>query len=254
VEDADYPTPAVSGFGAARDVLALHPSEPRLTEWFGQSRAITPEGTPSVLYRGEHGARAETEHLQSRINSLSFAEDRDAANIYAMSPNNSRIDKVVEAPRIIPVHLKIENPIIENRSDPFIELSDLADKLGRREAKRIAVKFDNDIRYTGNWDDNYASEYDSVAELLQKKPGEIKNLYFCAYRFLDDPVEVERLKKAGYDGAIHMGNGETATTLEYRVFYSRQVRSALSDRKMFWLRGESGFATDDRYDPDRKSS
>ena len=49
----------------------------------------------------------------------------------------------------MPVHLKIENPIIENRDDPFVELSDLIDKLGYREAKRIAIKFDNDIQLHG---------------------------------------------------------------------------------------------------------
>jgi hypothetical protein len=72
--------------------------------------------------------------------------------------------------------LRIENPIVENRDDPFIGLSHLADKLGRGEAKRIALKFDRDIRYTGNWDINYANEYDSVAQLLKEKPDELKNL------------------------------------------------------------------------------
>jgi hypothetical protein len=209
-------------------------------EWFGQSKASKPDGTPAVLYRGEHGANARSERSQSRLNSLSFVEDRDAANIYAMSPNNSRLDYLAEAPRITPVHLMIENPIIENRDDPFIDLSLLADKLGRREAKRIAIKFDNDIRYTGNWDVNYASRYSSAVELLKEKPDEFKNLYFSAYKFLDDPVEVERLKRAGYDGAIHVGNGETATSLEYRVFYSCQVRSAICGRRIFWRDGATG--------------
>lgn len=247
MEDADCRT--VSGFGAAQVALALGPSEPQLTDWFGQSRAITPNGTPSILYRGEHGSRSETEHLQSRLNGLSFVEDRDAANIYATSPNNSQLDKVAEAPRITPVHLKIENPIIENRDNPFVELSDLIDRLGHREAKRIAMKFDNDIRYTGNWDDNYSGKYGSVAELLKESPDELRNLYFCAYKFLDDPVEVERLKKAGYDGAIHIGNGATATFLEFRVFSSRQVRSALSGRSMFWRGGEIVFSAADRCGP-----
>jgi hypothetical protein len=253
-EDRDHPARAVTDYGTAQGVVTPRTPEKRLTEWFGQSRAIKPDGTPAILYRGEYGARVESEYLQSRLNSLSFAEDRDAANTYAMSPNNSQIDNVAEASRITPVHLKIENPIIENRNDPFVDLSHLADKLGRREAKRIAARFDNDIRYTGNWDDNYASEYGSVAQLLKEKPDELKNLYFNAHKFLDDPIEVERLKGAGYDGAIHMGNGKTATSLEYRVFDSRQVRSALSGRSMFWRGGETDFAASNKYDPDRRSS
>lgn len=207
--------------------------EHSLTKWFGQSRAVNPDGTVAVLYRGEHGAPVEGEYFHSRLHGLSFTDDSDAANTYAMSPNNCQLDRTAEAPRVTPVHLKIENPIIENRNDPFVDLSHLARKLGRKEAKRIALKFDRDIRYTGNWDINYASEYDSVAQLLKEKPGELENLYFSAYKFLDDPEEIARLKNAGYDGAIHIGNGETATSLEYRVFDLRQVRSALSGRKMF---------------------
>jgi hypothetical protein len=232
VEDRDHPARDVTAHGTARGVASSRTHVPPLTEWFGQSRAIKSDGTPAVLYRGEHGALVEGEYLQSRLNSLSFTADRDAANTYAMSPNNSHLYRVAEAPRVTPVHLRIENPIIENRNDPFIDLSHLADRLGCREAKRIALKFDSEIQHTGNWNDNYASEYDSVAQLLKKKPDELKNLYFDAHKFLDDPVEIERLKGAGYDGAIHIGNGETATDLEYRVFDLRQVRSALSGRSI----------------------
>jgi hypothetical protein len=232
VKDRDNPTRDVTGLGTVQGVSSPRTHEQSLIEWFGQSRAIKSDGTPAVLYRGEHGALIEGEHLRSRFNSLSFTADRDAANTYAMSPNDSQLDRVAEAPRVTPVHLKIENPIIENHNDPFIDLSHLVDKLGYREAKRIALKFDRDIQYTGNWNENYTNEYDSVVQLLRERPDELKNLYFSAHKFLDDPVEIERLKGAGYDGAIHIGNGETATSLEYRVFDLRQVRSALSGRSI----------------------
>ena len=233
VEDGDHPARDLTSLCTEQSVVAPRPQEHSLTEWFGQSRAVNPDGTAAVLYRGEHGALVEGEYSQSRFNSLSFTDDSDAASTYAMSPNNNQLDRTAEAPRVTPVHLRIENPIIENRNDPFIDLSHFADKLGCREAKRIARKFDRDIQYTGNWNNNYASEYDSIAQLLKEKPDELKNLYFNAHKFLDDPVEIERLKKAGYDGAIHIGNGETATSLEYRVFDLRQVRSALSGRSIF---------------------
>jgi hypothetical protein len=243
-EDGYHPAEDVTGLGTAQNIVEPRPHEQPLIEWFGQSRATEPDGTPAVLYRGEHGALVDGEYLQSRLNNLSFTADRGAANTYALSPNNSQLDSVAEAPRVTPAHLKIENPIIENHSDPFIDLSHLAYKLGRREAKRIALKFDNDIRYTGNWDDNYAREYGSVAQLLKKKPNELKNLYFNAHKFLDDIAEIERLKEAGYDGAIHIGNGETASVLEYRVFNPRQVRSALSGRSMFPRSGRTSLAPD----------
>jgi hypothetical protein len=228
MQNRDHPAQDVTCLGTKQGVVAPRTQEQLLIEWFGQSRAVNPDGTAAVLYRGEHGALVKGEYLQTRLNSLTFTADRDAANTYAMSPNNNLLDSTAEAPRVTPVHLRIENPIIENRSDPFIDLSHLADKLGYKEAKRIALKFDVDIRYTGNWDDNYASEYESVAQLLKERPNELKNLYFNAHRFLDDLEEIERLKRGGYDGAIHVGNGETATSLEYRVFDPHQVRSVLS--------------------------
>lgn len=218
--------------GTDQNAVQPRPHEQPLIEWFGRSKATGPDGAPAVLYRGEHGALAEGEHFQSRLNSISFTADRTAAITYALSPNDSQLDRFVEAPRVALVHLKIENPIIENHNDPFIELSHLAAELGRREAKRIALKFSGDIEYTGNWAENYACEYGSVAELLKEKPLELMNLYFNAYKFLDDLVEVDRLKAAGYDGAIHIGNGETASVLEYRVFDLRQVRPALSTRSI----------------------
>ena len=112
----------------------------------------------------------------------------------------------------------MRNPIINNLEDPFIDLAHIEKELGRKEAMRIARKFSNDIEYTGNWDENYADKCASVADLLKRHPQELKKLYFDAFKYLDDPEEVALLRKKGYDGAIHVGNGETSTSTEYRVF------------------------------------
>ena len=100
-------------------------------------------------------------------------------------------------------------------------------ELGRREAMRIARKFSSDIEYTGNWDENFADKYASVADLLKRHPHELKRLYFDAFKYLDNPKEIALLRKKGYDGAIHLGNGETSISTEYRVFDPSQVRSAI---------------------------
>ena len=128
---------------------------------------------------------------------------------------------------LAPVHLKIEKPIIKNLDDPFIDLAHIEKELGIEEAMRIAKKFSSDIEYTGNWDENYAGKYASVGDLLKRHPQELKNLYFDTFKYLDDPEEVALLQKKGYDGAIHVGNGETSTSTEYRVFDPSQVRSAI---------------------------
>ena len=194
-------------------------------DWFGKSHATNSNGSPAVVYRGEHGTPPKDEQFHSRLNSLSFSADPAAASTYAMYPNVHK--DVAQAPRVSPVHLKIEKPIINNLEDPFIDLAHLEKELGRKEATRIARKFSNDIEYTGNWDENYAGKYTSVADLLKRRPQELKKLYFVAFKYLDDPKEVALLRKKGYDGAIHMGNGETSTSTEFRVFDPSQVRSAI---------------------------
>lgn len=168
---------------------------------------------------------------------FSFSGDPAAASTYAMHPNVHK--DIVQAPRVSPVHLKIEKPIINNREDPFIDLAHIEKDLGQEQAMRIARKFSSDIEYTGNWYENYAGKYASVADLLKRHPQELRNLYFDTFKYLDDPEEVSLLRKKGYDGAIHAGNGETSTSTEYRVFDASQVRSAIK-----WL--AEGGAVGDR--------
>jgi len=138
--------------------------------------------------------------------------------------------------------LRIEKSDYRDRNDPFIDLSHIANKLGCREAKRIALKFDSDIQYTGNWNDNYASEYDNVASVAEGKAGRTQEPLLRRLQISRRPVEIERLKGAGYDGAIHIGNGETATSSNTACFDLRQVRSTLSGRSMFRRGGRTDFA------------
>lgn len=188
--------------------------------WFGKSKVVDASGNPLVVYRGEHGA-GEGE-IQSRLPSISFGSI-EAANAYAMEPNDRR--DTAEAPRVAPVYLRIENPIIENRDDPFVDVSDLMIKLGKKAARELALSHAGDIEYTGNWDENFSGEYESVADLLKRDPGRLGELYLDAFRLLDDPRFVELAKAKGYDGAIHIGNGKTATDVEYRIFDASQAKS-----------------------------
>lgn len=198
--------------------------EAQFSHWFGKSKAVDEKGLPIVAYRGEYGKSAENEAFHSRLPSLSFG-DPETASLYAMDPNNAA-DRLYR-PRVTPVHLKIENPIIENRSDPFVDMGELADKLGIKEARRIANKFSSDIQNTGNWDETFSGKYDSVKDLLKAEPDQLKNLYFESYRLLDDPAEVELMKRKGYDGAIHVGTGDNASEIEYRIFDPSQAASAI---------------------------
>jgi hypothetical protein len=221
-------TGAIAGVRGGGAVLGAGPIRrtppPDVAAWFGQSKVRTPEGLPEVVYRGEHGEPVPGQQFQSKLSSLSFG-DQEAANLYAMEPNDPRMR--VQAPRVTPGHVKIENPIIVAKDDPYIELGHLEQKLGTAEARRIAEKFDPHIRNTNNWEENYAHKYNNVVELLQHEPEQLKNLYFDTYRYLDDPHEIELLKKHGFDGAIHLGNAGTRDTIEYRIFDPANWRSSI---------------------------
>jgi hypothetical protein len=194
---------------------------PQFKRWFGKSKVVDEQGNPLPVYRGEHG-KPGTKDFQSLLPSLSFGSAA-AANTYAESPNHH--DHEAIAPRVTPAYLKIENPVIENRDDPFIDLSEVAAKLGHDMAMKMAREYAGSIANTGNWDENFSGEWDSVHEFLDAHPERVGELYMDAYELLDDPAFVKAAKAAGYDGAIHIGNGETFDDLEYRIFDPKQAKS-----------------------------
>lgn len=194
--------------------------------WFGNSVVVNSKGEPLVVYRGEHGADTSLE-VQTNIGSYTFTDDPRVASFYAQDPNDSRMR--AELPRVTPAYLRIENPIFNNTDDPFVELSWLEEKFGRDEAVRIARKFADNIEYTGNWMEDLANEFDSVDEMMDAAPERVGDLYFDAFRYLDDQEEMAKAKAAGFDGAVHIGNGESASAIEYRVFDRSQIKSAIAN-------------------------
>jgi hypothetical protein len=196
-------------------------------QWFGKSIVKDAEGNPLRVFRGEHGDPADLapgQVFQNKVGGITFG-DAETASTYAMDPNDYRMKPV--APRVTPGHLRIENPIIHATDDPYIELGHLADKLGEDEAHRIARKFDSHIQNTGNWEENYYGKYDNVDHLLKENPSELRKLYFMTYPYLDDAEEVAKLQARGYDGAAHIGSGENAGEMEYRIFDPSQFRTSI---------------------------
>lgn len=179
-------------------------------------------GQPIVVYRGEHGESPGLIHARTRAISFGSAA---AASEYAQHPN--RPGDIAVAPRVIAAYLLIANPVIDNRDDPFIEMGTIVDKLGRDKAERIARRFAAHIENTGNWVEGFSHDYDSVEHLLDLEPGRITDLYLDAYPVFDDDEVVEWFAHAGYDGAIHLGNGMTALEPEYKVFDGDQIHCAI---------------------------
>lgn len=169
------------------------------------------------VFRGQYGST--TVQLQSKLPSITFG-GLETAKLYATEPNN-RGDIVVK-PIVLSAVIEINNPIIKNDDDCFADFDVLVDKLGIDFMWKMAEKHSCYIYNTNNWEDNY-SEYNSVSELREANPKEIVNIYMDAYILLDDSEFVTYAKEHGYDGAIHMGNGQTCSELEYRIFFEEQV-------------------------------
>lgn len=177
---------------------------------------------PLVVFRGEHGES--TELIHSRTRAISFGT-ACAASEYAQHPN--RRGDTAFAPRVTPVYLTIRNPALDNRDDPFIEMGDIVEKLGRHRAELIARRFADHVENTGNWVEGFAHDFESVEHLLDMEPDRLADLYLDAYPVFDDDEVVGWFAEAGYDGAIHMGNGITALEPEYKVFDKSQVHCAI---------------------------
>ena len=170
----------------------------------------------NVRYRGQHG---ESPDIETKVGSISFG-DAEAASLYAQQPNVS--SDVAQASKVFPSFLKIENPIINAPDDPFMDFSILSDAIGFDKAKKYFIKHEDDVMNTGNWEENFMDEYDSVADVPDSR---LSELYMQSYTILDDPSAVKDMKAAGFDGAIHMGSGETFDQTEYKVFDKSQIRS-----------------------------
>lgn len=170
----------------------------------------------NVRYRGQHG---ESPDIEAKVGSISFG-DSEAASLYAQQPNVS--SDVAQASKVFPSFLKIENPVINAPDDPFMDFSILSDAIGFDKAKKYFIKHEDDVMNTGNWEENFMDKYDSVADVPDSK---LSELYMQSYTILDDPSAVKDMKAAGFDGAIHMGSGETLDQTEYKVFDKSQIRS-----------------------------
>lgn len=174
-----------------------------------------------ILYRGEHGNLPD---LTTRHGSLTFCDLYDAALRYATIPNH-RDDEPVNS-RVITAEVTLLNPFVNTPDSPFIDLSEIAQKLGYDEAHRIARKFGSAIEYMSQWRDriNGTNQYVSLEEFLDTSRESVNELYFDTYLFFDDKEEMAKLKTLGYDGGIMLGMGESMNAIEYRVIDPSSVR------------------------------
>jgi len=176
----------------------------------------------TIAYRGEHGEPDEPGKFHTRTQALSFGSAK-SARTYANSPNDMR-DKV-KSPRVIKARLTMENPFINQPADPFVEFSDIRRALGHERAMELARDLEDSLTNTDNFlellDEHNCTRLEELNEIIG--PSIVDKLYVDAYLVLDRADVIQELIDAGYDGAIHCGNGETALEAEYKVFDHSQA-------------------------------
>lgn len=187
-------------------------------------QVLNPVGSWAIVYRGEF-ADCDVDQLLTRHPCIYFA-DAPVADRYATPAIDAEPGKCTS--RVYPSWITMKRPFINQPRDAYLELRDVVTRLGISEAIRIANKFEVFIEATDQWNErlNAAGDYNCVQEYLDSPEGDLTELYFNAYYFLNDFEEVAKLKALGYDGAIHAGNGfGSEGFVEYCVFNRAQVKS-----------------------------
>lgn len=199
-----------------------------LEAWLGRSVVRDADGSPTTVWRGEHGEH-DGRDFRTRHGSLSFG-GRETACVYAQNPNE-RGDHAW-APRVSAWHLRIERPVMNDPSDPFMDLGLLVAALGRERTIGIALQHADRIVDTGHWIEEYADLWGGdVAGLLRFRPAALDDLYVQAFVVMDDRAVCGELARLGYDGAICGGWGENALETEWRLIDPANALPAWSWRK-----------------------
>lgn len=183
-----------------------------------------PPDLSGVFYRGEV-SNPDSSILRSRTRAFYFSLV-EVANRYA-EPAQAKAGSEDTA-RIYPVRLTMKKPFVNQPDSAYLELSDVAARLGLLEAMRIARKFAIWIEATDQWKErvNPRGRYLNVDDYLNCRDSKLSNLYFQAYPFFADSEEVGKLIDRDYDGAIHAGNGYGSEGFpEYCVFNTTQIKT-----------------------------
>jgi len=192
------------------------------------TKAVGKNGKPLLLFRGEYGStHGNPQEFQSALGSVSFGNVK-IANIYTNC--EYRYGQAL-MPRIYPVFLDIQNPVV-NWEDCFIEYPQLVAAVGEEWTVKLLIRYEDHVYNTDNWRRiNSPVKYDNVESLAKNAPHLLEEIYLDIYPILDDPDFVREAKSRGFDGAIYNGTGENAMTQEYRIFDQSQAIFALTGER-----------------------
>ena len=209
------------------------PSTLAFRRWFAGSWVVDEQGQPLVVYRGEHGDTViggkAAPLLRSRMGSgvLSFTDRADLASHFALKRYQ---EGETPTPRLVPVFLRIKNPVITPDDVNGKKNYTVSTKLMVKRVGRAAV------------DKVFEENKEIVAAL---KDSDEPNPRLSPFMYLNNKHFVEAAKARGFDGALFPGNYdivdvrfvegkapivermEFGICLEYRPFSVEQVWPAL---------------------------
>lgn len=163
--------------------------------------------------------------MQTRHASWSFTNDREAAEHYANEPNDRTHGDHALHPTLIRARLSIARPFVNTPDDPFVDFTTLTELLGADVAFRQFVRHEAEVKQTNAWEDVAGQGYADLHDVKARAPALLDTLCVQIYPLLDCTDTVAELRAAGFDGAIHMGSGETMDATEYRVFDRTQIQA-----------------------------
>ncbi|MGW8169653.1 MAG: ADP-ribosyltransferase-containing protein [Sulfurovaceae bacterium] len=155
----------------ARAIIGKQQWQQNLLEWHKDSHPLTKneDGTPKVFYHGT-GADFEEFKISKGIygQGIYFAEDPKLANIYSYRDNGE--------PNVMPVYLKMQNPLVLKEGDKLLPYIVMVDK--GHDGLIIDLNKDNQyivfnpnqiksIHNQGTFDENSAVITDSIASIIK---------------------------------------------------------------------------------------
>ena len=197
-------------------------SMPEQPDWMSSTHVVNQQREPLVVFRGQHGQC--NGQLQCLLASITFTADAAIASLYAESPNDPKA--LAANPFVTPAYLDISNPLFVQNDDPFVDASLLIDKLGRMTAEKYIRKYASRVEHSNFWETEIQPLFKNVDDFLNNHPERLGELFLEGWVLLDDFDFVQRALDAGFDGAISLGSGESAMSLEYRVFKAEQAKPA----------------------------
>ena len=206
--------------------MPASPETPEFKQWFGASKVSTPDGRPLVVY---HGTNVPLTTFKTNRPAW-FAENPELANQFTAGGRRSMGAKPGKGSSVLPVYLRIENPLDLTSMNP-------GTKISRVELLNMIGADSSDAALRDLAKQQIESKFVGLASTIADPIQYMVNLYkekTMLYQLLDDPNMVSSIRNAGFDGVSMTENvtvgkknaPQKVDSITYAVFDPNQVKSA----------------------------